>query len=92
MKIYDPAFGYEIAHIVRAGLEQMYGPDSDDRNHMYYLTVYNEPIIQPAEPEGVDVEGIVRGMHRISSRRRLGPEGAAARLRSVGAVGAGGGR
>ena len=25
MKIYDPAYGYEIAHIVRAGLEQMYG-------------------------------------------------------------------
>ena len=27
MKVYDPAFGYEIAHIVRAGLEQMYGSD-----------------------------------------------------------------
>ncbi len=67
MKVYDPAFGYEIAHIVRAGLDQMYGPDSDDRNHMYYLTVYNEPIIQPAEPDGADVEGIVRGLHRIST-------------------------
>jgi pyruvate dehydrogenase E1 component len=74
MKIYDPAFGYEIAHIVRAGLEQMYGPDSDDRNHMYYLTVYNEPIIQPAEPEGVDVEGIVRGIHRLSTGGDSGPK------------------
>ena len=48
MKIYDPAFGYEIAYIVKAGLEQMYGPDSTDRNWMYYLTVYNEPMHQPA--------------------------------------------
>jgi pyruvate dehydrogenase E1 component len=67
MKIYDPAYGYEIAHIVRAGLEQMYGPDSEDRNHMYYLTVYNEPIIQPAEPDDVDVDGIVRGIYRLST-------------------------
>ena len=29
MKVYDPAYGYEIAHIVRAGLEQMYGPELD---------------------------------------------------------------
>ena len=32
---------------------------------MYYLTVYNEPMIQPAEPEGVDVDGIVRGLHQL---------------------------
>ncbi|MDO8381855.1 MAG: pyruvate dehydrogenase (acetyl-transferring), homodimeric type [Microbacterium sp.] len=64
---YDPAYGYEIAHIVRAGIERMYGGQHPDPNVMYYLTVYNEPIVQPAEPEGVDVDGIVRGIHRISS-------------------------
>ncbi len=87
MKIYDPAYGYEIAHIVRAGLEQMYGPDSDpstkgddplepphkDRNVMYYLTVYNEPMLQPAEPGDVDAEGIVRGLHRLSVGTGDGP-------------------
>jgi pyruvate dehydrogenase E1 component len=67
VRVYDPAFGYEIAHIVRAALEQMYGPDSTDPNVMYYLTVYNEPMVQPAEPEGVDAEGIVRGLHRVST-------------------------
>ncbi len=61
---YDPAYSFEIAHIVRDGLRRMYGPDSE--NVFYYLTVYNEPINQPAEPEGVDIEGIVRGMHRYS--------------------------
>ncbi|CDK01314.1 pyruvate dehydrogenase, decarboxylase component E1, thiamin-binding [Microbacterium sp. C448] len=64
---YDPAYGYEIAHIVRAGIERMYGGQHPDPNVMYYLTVYNEPIVQPAEPEGVDVDGIVRGIHRIST-------------------------
>lgn len=64
---YDPAYGYEIAHIVRSGIERMYGGNHPDPNVMYYLTVYNEPIVQPAEPEGVDVDGIVRGIHRISA-------------------------
>jgi len=61
---YDPAFGYEIRHIVRDGIERMYGPeDGRDKNVMYYLTVYNEPILQPAEPDDVDVEGILKGIH-----------------------------
>ena len=72
-KIYDPAYAYEISHIVQAGLEQMYGPDSDDPNVMYYLTVYNEPIVQPPEPEGVDVEGIVRGIYRVREGNGDGP-------------------
>ncbi|MBN9174438.1 MAG: pyruvate dehydrogenase (acetyl-transferring), homodimeric type, partial [Microbacterium sp.] len=42
-------------------------------NVMYYLTVYNEPLVQPAEPEGVDVDGIVRGIHRISTGEGDGP-------------------
>ncbi len=72
MKIYDPAFSYEIGHIVRAGLEQMYGEGSTDPNVMYYLTVYNEPITQPTEPEDVDVDGILRGLHLVSARRGEG--------------------
>src|SRR5690606_10605258 len=61
---YDPAFGYEIAHIVRAGLDRMYGGEHPDPDVSYYITVYNEPIVQPAEPEGVDVNGILRGIHK----------------------------
>lgn len=62
---YDPAFGYEIAHIVQDGLRRMYGPDSEDV--FFYLTVYNEPIQHPAEPEDVDVEGILKGVHRLQA-------------------------
>ncbi|WP_065570640.1 pyruvate dehydrogenase (acetyl-transferring), homodimeric type [Microbacterium oleivorans] len=64
---YDPAYGYEIAHIVQSGLERMYGGEHEDPNVMYYITVYNEPIVQPKEPEDVDVDGIVRGIHRVSA-------------------------
>ncbi len=60
---YDPAYAYEIAHIVQNGLERMYGENPDDV--IYYLTVYNEPAVQPAEPEDVDTEGILRGMYLL---------------------------
>ena len=62
---YDPAYSYEIGHIVRAGIERMYGGSHVDPNVIYYLTVYNEPSVQPAEPENVDVDGIVRGIHKV---------------------------
>ena len=42
----------------------MYGDRPEEI--FYYLTVYNEPYPQPAQPEDVDVEGILRGIHRWS--------------------------
>jgi len=60
---YDPAFGYEIAHIMRSGLERMYGANPEDV--IFYLTVYNEPMPQPAEPENVDAEGILKGLYLL---------------------------
>ncbi|KNY06855.1 pyruvate dehydrogenase (acetyl-transferring), homodimeric type [Microbacterium sp. GCS4] len=70
---YDPAYGYEIAHIVRDGIERMYGGKHEDPNVMYYMTLYNEPYVQPKEPEDVDVDGIIRGIHRISVGEGDGP-------------------
>ena len=71
---YDPAFGYEIGHIVRAGLERMYGGTHADPNVMYYLTVYNEPQVQPAEPENLDVDGVLRGLYLLNRNSALGPK------------------
>jgi pyruvate dehydrogenase E1 component len=64
---YDPAWAFEVAVIVEDALKRMYGstpehPDGEDIN--YYLTIYNEPYQQPAMPEGLDEEGIRRGMYR----------------------------
>jgi pyruvate dehydrogenase E1 component len=60
---YDPAFAYELGHIFKDGLRRMYGENSE--NIYYYLTVYNEPYQQPAEPENLDVEGLLRGIYLL---------------------------
>jgi pyruvate dehydrogenase E1 component len=66
---YDPAFAFEVAVIVEDALRRMYG-STDEHPHgediFYYLTVYNEPYRQPAMPEGVDEEGIRRGLYRYA--------------------------
>ncbi len=59
---YDPAFAYEIAYIIEDGLRRMYGQDPE--NVYYYMTIYNEPYAQPAEPENFDPEGLLRGIYR----------------------------
>ncbi|MEV5297121.1 pyruvate dehydrogenase (acetyl-transferring), homodimeric type [Amycolatopsis methanolica] len=66
---YDPAWSFEIAHIVKDGLRRMYGeggPDGNGENVFYYMTVYNEPYRQPAEPENLDVEGLLKGLYRYA--------------------------
>ncbi|MCZ2857245.1 pyruvate dehydrogenase (acetyl-transferring), homodimeric type [Blastococcus sp. VKM Ac-2987] len=74
---YDPAFSYEVAHITRDALVRMYGEDpgaplggSRSPDVMYYLTVYNEPFSQPAEPEHLDVQGVLAGMYRYAEGPR----------------------
>ncbi len=69
---YDPAFGYELGHIVKDGLRRMYGEDSE--NIYYYLTIYNEPYVQPVEPENVDVDGILKGMYLLNTSEAAGPK------------------
>ena len=75
---YDPAYGYEIRHIVRDGIDRMFGSGAAagserDPNVMYYLTVYNEPISQPAEPEGLNVEGVLKGIYLVKKAEGEGP-------------------
>ncbi len=62
---YDPAFAFELGHIVKDGLRRMYGENSE--NVFYYITLYNEPYIQPVEPENLDVDGLLKGIYLYSS-------------------------
>src|SRR5215218_2846336 len=68
---YDPAFGYEIAHIIKDGLRRMYGHDDPDHpdgeDLIYYITVYNEPVTQPGAPENLDVEALLRGIYHYAA-------------------------
>ncbi|HWM04379.1 MAG TPA: pyruvate dehydrogenase (acetyl-transferring), homodimeric type, partial [Actinophytocola sp.] len=72
---YDPAWSFEIAHIVRDGLRRMYGDQAEDI--FYYLTIYNEPYVQAPEPDDLDVEGLLRGLYRYQAA----PSGSGPRAR-----------
>jgi len=72
---YDCAWAYELAYVMRDALRRMYDatPEHPDgENIFYYLTVYNEPYPQPAEPvsfpdgtAGLE-QGILRGLYRYA--------------------------
>src|SRR3954469_14684341 len=62
-RIYDPAFAYETATIVREGISRMYGDNPEDL--LYYLTLYNENYAMPARPEWVTDQDIVGGLYRF---------------------------
>src|SRR4051812_28416208 len=79
---YDPAFAYELAAIVRDGIERMYVKGEDV---FYYISLYNENYVQPPKPEGVD-EGIVRGIYRFAAAPDLGKGAQATRLVGSGAI------
>ncbi|MDE2222346.1 MAG: pyruvate dehydrogenase (acetyl-transferring), homodimeric type [Candidatus Omnitrophica bacterium] len=59
---YDPAFAYEIAVIIRQGIERMY---EKQESVFYYISVGNENYAMPPMPEGAK-EGIIKGLYRFS--------------------------
>jgi pyruvate dehydrogenase E1 component len=63
-RVYDPAFAYELAIIVRDGMRRMYGAEPEDVS--YYITLYNETYPMPRMPEGAE-DGILRGLYRYRS-------------------------
>jgi pyruvate dehydrogenase E1 component len=72
VEAYDPSFAYEIAVLVEHGLDRMYpreaaGQEGSDAGEdvIFYLTVYNEPVVQPKMPDHVDDQQIVDGLYRF---------------------------
>ena len=65
-RAYDPAFAYEVATIVDAGMREMV---EQQRDVFYYVTVTNENYAQPSLPEGNPQalrDGILRGLYPLS--------------------------
>jgi len=58
---YDPAYAYEVATIVKDGIQKMY---IDQENYFYYITTINENYTHPEMPPGSE-EGIIKGMYKI---------------------------
>ena len=71
MIAYDPAFAFEIAHIIESGLARMYGDHPE--NISFYITIYNEPYVQPPEPENFDPDGLLRGIYRYRAATESAP-------------------
>jgi pyruvate dehydrogenase E1 component len=60
---YDPAFAFEVATIIKDGLDRMYVKGEDV---FYYLTLYNEDYPMPAMPTGCE-DGILKGLYLYRS-------------------------
>ena len=58
---YDPAYAYEVAVIVKDGIQKMY---VDQENYFYYITTINENYSHPEMPDGSE-EGIIKGMYKL---------------------------
>ena len=82
VRAYDPAFAYELAAIVRDGIERMY---HDGEDVFYYISLYNENYAQPKKADRID-EGIIRGIYRFAEAPDLGPKAHRARLVGSGAI------
>ncbi|MBN8679818.1 MAG: pyruvate dehydrogenase (acetyl-transferring), homodimeric type [Chitinophagales bacterium] len=77
---YDPAFGYELAVIVQDGLRRMY---QENESKIYYITLYNENLLMPEMPKGVE-DGIRKGLYRYQKSSTKG--GAKAHLIGSGVI------
>ena len=79
-RAYDPSFAYELAALVRAGLDRMYPGDGEGLDEYWYLTVYNEPWVMPPQPDDVRDAAIVAGMYRYAPAPDLGTNAPGASL------------
>jgi pyruvate dehydrogenase E1 component len=59
---WDPAYAYELATIIRHGINEMWGENQDV---FHYIMLYNQNERQPPKPEGID-DKIIKGAYRLS--------------------------
>ena len=82
LRQYDPTFAYELAAILRDGIERMYVKGEDV---LYYVTIYNENYAQAPKPADVD-EGILRGIYRFAEAPQAGKRAPKIRLVGSGSI------
>ena len=58
---WDPAYAYELATIIRHGINEMWGQNLDV---FHYIMLYNQNEQQPAKPNNVDQQ-IIKGAYKI---------------------------
>ena len=71
VRTYDPAFAWELAVLVRYGIQRMFVEDHDE---LFYLMMYNEARLMPARPQDADLEeGVIRGGYLLEPACGDGP-------------------
>ncbi len=87
IRSYDPAYAYELASIVREGIDRMWAKGEDV---FYYITLYNENYSMPKRPADLTDEQIARGIYRFLEAPSLGKDartkGAPVRLVGSGSI------
>jgi pyruvate dehydrogenase E1 component len=93
IRAYDPAYAYELASIVREGIDRMWGKGAGDGTSpdvFYYITLYNENYSMPKRPADLTDEQISRGIYRLLEAPALGKDarikGAPVRLVGSGSI------
>ncbi len=61
MRAYEPAYAYELALIVKHGLQTMFVEQQDV---VFYITVQNETWPMPAMPDGAE-QGVIKGLYLL---------------------------
>ncbi len=66
-KSYDPCFDYELATIIRNGIDDMYVKNNDN---YYYLTLMNENYIHPKRPKNLKDSEIMQGGYLFKQEKK----------------------
>lgn len=88
VEAYDPSFAYEISVLVEDGLRRMWTDEEVEGGEdvLYYITVYNEPNIQPAMPEHVSNQDVIDGLYKFKDAPDLGGDALQATILSSGTI------
>ena len=65
-KSYDPCFDYELATIIKNGIDDMYVKNNDN---YYYLTLMNENYIHPERPKNLKDSAILQGAYLFKQEK-----------------------
>ena len=65
-KSYDPCFDYELATIVKNGVDDMYVKNNDN---YYYLTLMNENYLHPERPKNLKDSEIMQGAYLFKQEK-----------------------
>ena len=65
-KSYDPCFSFELATIIKNGIDDMYVKNNDN---YYYITLMNENYLHPTRPKNATDDAIMNGAYKYQGHK-----------------------